>query len=117
MDSVSTKVAIVGAGPGGLSAGLWCADLGLDHVVLESGPEAGGQLLWTFNEIDNYLGMSARNGEEVRDRFASHAARRGVAFRFGSRCVSFDPNELSLGLEDGGSGRAEVIIVATGVSR
>lgn len=117
MDPVNTTVAIVGAGPGGLSAGLWCRELGLDHIVIEAGREAGGQLLWTFNEIDNYIGLNAANGKELRDRFVSHAARHGVNIRYNSRCSGFDPEAMALTLEDGGSITATAIIIATGVSR
>ncbi len=52
-------VIIIGAGPAGLSSALWCDELGLDALVLESRSEVGGQLLSVYNSIDNYLGVRA----------------------------------------------------------
>lgn len=62
-------VLIIGAGPAGLSAARWCDELGLDTLVLEQSEEVGGQLLSVHNPIDNYLGVRAENGRELRDRF------------------------------------------------
>ncbi len=47
-------VIIIGGGPGGLSAALWCSELGLNAILLEKEAEFGGQLLRTFNSIKNY---------------------------------------------------------------
>ncbi len=64
-------VIIIGAGPAGLSAALWCEELGLETLVLEAGAETGGQLLRVYNPIENYLGVRAANGRELRDLFAA----------------------------------------------
>src|ERR1051326_8915769 len=63
-------VLIIGAGPAGLSAARWCDELGLDTLVLEQGEEVGGQLLSVHNPVENYLGVRAADGREVRDLFA-----------------------------------------------
>ena len=62
-------VLIIGAGPAGLSAARWCDELGLDTLVLEQAEEVGGQLLSVHNRVENYLGVRAANGRELRDRF------------------------------------------------
>src|SRR6185369_12029674 len=64
-------VIIIGAGPAGLSAARWCDELGLDTLVLEQSEELGGQLLSIHNPIDNYLGLHADNGRELRERFVT----------------------------------------------
>jgi thioredoxin reductase (NADPH) len=64
-------VIIIGAGPAGLSAALWCDELGLDTLVLEQNSEIGGQLLSVYSPIENYLGARAGNGREMRDLFAA----------------------------------------------
>src|SRR5205823_2553670 len=61
-------VLIIGAGPAGLSAALWCDELGLDTLVLEQNEEVGGQLLSVHHPVVNYLGVQAANGRELRDR-------------------------------------------------
>src|SRR5687768_1456676 len=63
-------VVIIGAGPAGLSAAMWCDELGLDTLVLEQNAEVGGQLLWIHNPIGNYLGVRAENGRALRDLFS-----------------------------------------------
>src|SRR3979409_1140110 len=62
-------VLIIGAGPAGLSAARWCDELGLDTLALEQGEEVGGQLLAVHNPIENYLGLRAASGRELRDLF------------------------------------------------
>src|SRR5918911_2001821 len=64
-------VLIIGAGAAGLSAALWCDELGLDALVVEERAEVGGQLLWVHNPIENHLGARAANGRELRDLFAA----------------------------------------------
>ena len=54
-------VVIIGAGPAGLSAALWCDELGLDTLVLEQRDEIGGQLNSIHGSIDNYPGLRAAN--------------------------------------------------------
>src|SRR5215212_3296330 len=67
-------VIIIGAGPAGLSAALWCDELGLDTLVIEAAAEIGGQLLRVYNPVENYLGVSAATGRELRDLFATQVA-------------------------------------------
>ncbi|MDQ3806216.1 MAG: FAD-binding protein, partial [Acidobacteriota bacterium] len=64
-------VIIIGAGPAGLSAAMWCDELGLDALVLERGAETGGQLLRVYNAVENHLGVVAPDGRALRDVFAA----------------------------------------------
>lgn len=43
---IKTKVTIIGAGPGGYSAGFTCADLGLDTVLIDTEKNPGGTCLY-----------------------------------------------------------------------
>lgn len=116
-DPLKTDVAIIGAGPAGLSAALWCDELGLDCLIFEANEEPGGQLLWTHNTIENYLGFEAGNGRQARDRFVSQVSKRGLEIRSGRRVDSIAAEPLSLQLSEGESVRPRALIIATGVRR
>src|SRR5712672_2565591 len=64
-------VIIIGAGPAGLSAAFWCDELGLDTLVLEQAEQIGGQLQRIYNQIENYPGLNAANGEELLVHFSA----------------------------------------------
>jgi thioredoxin reductase (NADPH) len=110
-------VIIIGGGAAGLSAALWCDDLGLSALLLESNAELGGQLLWTHNAIKNHLGVEARNGREMRDRFLEQIANRKFDIRLKSEIsrINFEKGEIFLNADERFS--AKFIIIATGVRR
>jgi thioredoxin reductase (NADPH) len=110
-------VIIIGAGPAGLSAALWCDELGLDTLVLEQEGEVGGQLLWTYNAIENYLGVRAGDGRELRDLFAGQLD--GAEFDLWTEVSieSVDLRAKRIALGSGEELRAICIIIGTGVRR
>lgn len=110
-------VIIIGAGPAGMAAAFWCDDLGLDTLVLERSSEVGGQLLSIYNPIQNYLGVDAANGRELRDRFRERLDEGD--FDLWTE-VEIDNVELAarrVTLRSGESLQAIAIVVATGVRR
>ncbi len=100
-----------------MSAALWCDELGLDAIVLESSDELGGQLLWTYNRIENYLGVRAKNGKEVRDIFANQINERRFTVKFEVAISEIDFDEKNVFLADGKRLDGKTLIIATGVSR
>lgn len=116
-DSRDFDVLIIGGGPGGLSAGVWCADLGLSAVVFEKEAEFGGQLLHAYNPIENYLGIAAANGRELRDLFFQTIENTNVLRLTNTTVSGVDLSKKMLELADGTSFQAKAIIIATGVRR
>jgi thioredoxin reductase (NADPH) len=114
---IGYDVIIIGAGPAGLSAALWCAELGLRAIVLEREPEIGGQLLWIYNRIENHLGANFENGREMRERFAAQIKQSNFELRTEAEVVSADLRAKHVTLR----GREELttrsIIIATGLRR
>ncbi len=110
-------VIIIGAGPAGLSAALWCDDLGLDALVLEQSIEIGGQLLSVHNPVENYLGARASNGRELRDRFAAQVEDAEFDLWTEVEIESVDLSAKRIQLRSGEDLRAISIIIATGVRR
>lgn len=66
----SYDVVIVGAGPAGLSAAVYCRRKLLKTLVISR--DIGGQVLLTGN-IENYLGYAKKNGMELASIFESQA--------------------------------------------
>lgn len=110
-------VIIIGAGPGGLSAALWCDELGLDALVLESEGEVGGQLLRVHNRVENYLGVEAANGRELRDLFAAQAEGRDFDLWTQVEIEEVDLRAKRVRLRSGEELQSIAIVIATGVRR
>jgi thioredoxin reductase (NADPH) len=110
-------VLIIGAGPAGLSAALWCDQLGLDTLLLEQQPEIGGQLLSIYSPIENYLGLKAENGAQLRDRFAEHSSAADFDLWTGADIESVDLRAKRISLRSGEQLQAIAIVIATGVRR
>lgn len=110
-------VLIIGAGAAGLSAALWCDELGLDALVLEERAEVGGQLLWVHNPVENYLGSRAANGRELRDRFAAQVADAEFDLWTGVEIESVDLSAKRVSLRSGEELQSIFLIIATGLRR
>ncbi len=110
-------VVIVGGGPAGLSAAIWCGDLGLRAILLESETELGGQMLSIFNPVINYPGVITANGREMRDRFAAQAGKSNAVLKLRSPVEQIDCASKTVGLANGESISGKNLIIATGVRR
>ena len=110
-------VIIIGAGPAGLSAALWCDELGLDTLVIERGPEVGGQLLRVYNPIENYLGARAANGRALRDLFAAQLEEKEFDLWTEAEIESVDLKAKRVRLHSGEELPAIALVIATGVRR
>ncbi|MEA2203495.1 MAG: thioredoxin reductase [Blastocatellia bacterium] len=110
-------VLIIGAGPAGLSAANWCDELGLDTLVLEQNSEVGGQLLSVHNRIENYLGVSAANGKELRDIFLEQKPDAEFDLWTNVEIANIDLRARRVELRSGEALNAISMIIATGVRR
>jgi thioredoxin reductase (NADPH) len=110
-------VAILGAGPAGLTAALYAASEGLRTLVVEAlapGGQAG-----TSARIENYPGFpDGISGGELATSIHAQATRLGAEVLVGAELVSAMPGEggtLELELTGGNTVRARTGIAAGGV--
>lgn len=69
-------VIILGAGPAGLTAGLYAARAGLKTTIIEKG-QTGGQISLTL-EVDNYPGLTGKTGPEMTETMLEQAKSFGA---------------------------------------
>jgi dihydrolipoamide dehydrogenase len=75
MSSLSTKLAVIGAGPGGYAAAFFAADLGIDVTLIDPAPNPGGVCLYRGCIPSKALLHAAHLIEA-----AQHAAALGIDF-------------------------------------
>ncbi len=97
------KVAVVGAGPGGLSCAYFLAKLGYKTTVFEADPEAGGMLVQAIPEF--------RLPREVLRKEIEYIQARGVEILFNS---PIGPNRSLDDLRDDGF---DAVFIATGAPK
>ena len=106
-------VGIIGAGPAGLTAGIYAARAKLKTIVFEK--IAVGGLAATTDKIENYPGFNKGiSGEELTSLMEKQAESFGVKI-FNEGVLDIITNPLTL-KTDRGDFNAKTIIVATGTS-
>jgi thioredoxin reductase (NADPH) len=110
-------VIIIGAGPAGLSAALWCDELGLDTIVLEQKQHTGGQLHTIYGAVENYPGLRANNGNEFFERFSERVGDAEFDLWTNVDIESVDLKAKRVRLRSGEELQSISIIIATGVRR
>ena len=113
-------VAIVGAGPAGLSAALYGASEGLQTVLVEC--RAPGGQAGTSSRIENYLGFPAGvSGDDLASRAFHQAKRFGAEIIVTRQATSIEPRDGSgtthaIVLDCGNRVQTKAIVLANGVT-
>jgi thioredoxin reductase (NADPH) len=108
-------VAVVGAGPAGLSTAVYAASDGLSVIVFD-GRSFGGQA-GASARIENYLGFpTGISGQALTGRAYVQAQKFGARMMIPTEVVRLDQSEapLALHLNDGRHVKASTVVVATG---
>jgi thioredoxin reductase (NADPH) len=110
-------VAIIGAGPAGLAAGVYGASEGLSTALVEM-LAVGGQI-GTTSRIENYLGFPVGiSGEDFAERAYVQVLRFGVSIVLPASAVrlTHDGPAYQVQLDTGDVLTTRAVIIATGVS-
>jgi thioredoxin reductase (NADPH) len=108
-------VAVVGAGPAGLSTAVYAASEGLSVIVFDArafGGQAGASA-----RIENYLGFpTGISGQALTGRAYVQAQKFGARMMIPTEVVRLDltENPVALNLDDGRRVKASTVVVATG---
>lgn len=108
-------LAVVGAGPAGLSAATYAASEGLATVILE-GLAPGGQA-GASSKIENYLGFpTGISGQALAGRAQVQAQKFGARLAVSRAVVGIecDKRPYRLKLEDGQTLLARAVVIASG---
>ena len=105
-------VIILGAGPAGLTAGIYAARGGLNAVVVEN-RAAGGQAALTA-EIENYPGFSSVNGFELTEFMRTQCENAGAQIVYETVTAVIPEGDVKRVETISGILEAKTLIVATG---
>jgi thioredoxin reductase len=112
-------VVIVGAGPGGLSAGIMAGTDGLDALVIEANTSVGGQSKYS-SRIENFPGFPIGvRGAKLAQNMFEEAERVGAEVQLGARVVSLsvepDTGYKVLTMDNGDTVRTRSVILGGGL--
>jgi thioredoxin reductase (NADPH) len=116
------ELVIVGAGPAGVSAALWARSRALNGLLLESGPEPGGQLHHIHFHPAEVAGVPSGDGPAIAATYGQQLRATGVPAHWDTTAVGleFTPNDLErpiVTVADGRRFEADAVLIATGVRR
>lgn len=116
METITTKVLIIGSGPAGYTAAIYASRANLEPVVFE-GMQPGGQLT-TTTDIENFPGYpEGIKGQEMMDQLRQQAERFGTKIYPNAITeVNFAGRPFLCTADNGMNILADTIIIATGAS-
>lgn len=106
-------IVVLGAGPAGLTAGMYAARQGLTTAIV--GGEVGGQAVWA-GEIENYLGWRLVSGPELVRHFREHISQFALTCLESQLANAIVPADggFDVYTREGTHLSARAVIIATG---
>lgn len=114
MSAFDFDVVVIGAGPAGMTAGLYAGRAMLRTIVLERGAP-GGELLNT-ELIEDYPGFETIEGWDLAQKFAAHADKFGANIQNANvdRVKRLDDGTFETTTDNGDTYRSPTVIITAG---
>ncbi len=111
-EQVRYDVAIIGAGPAGMTAAVYASRANLNTVMIERGMP-GGQMANT-EEVENFPGFEMISGPDLSSKMFDHAKKIGAEYKYGDIKGIEDKGDYKV-IDFGSSTlEATAVIIATG---
>lgn len=104
---------IIGAGPAGLTAGIYATRANLKTLILEK-ESIGGQIA-SSPLVENYPGLKSVSGAELANNFFEQALDLGIDFEI-EEVLSIEDGEIKKVITDSNTYETKSIIIATGAT-
>tara|TARA_B100000900_G_scaffold378527_1_gene362757 strand:- start:613 stop:2193 length:1581 start_codon:yes stop_codon:yes gene_type:complete len=105
-------IALIGAGPAGVSAAIYAARKGLKVTIVSE--RFGGQVKDTLG-IENFISVNKTTGPQMTDDLMEHLKAYEITLKENLRVEKLEPGEMkTLILSSGEQIKARAVIVATG---
>lgn len=106
-------IAIIGAGPAGLSAAINGATRNKSVMVFGNKPTSS--LIYKAEQVNNYLGMYGVSGKEMIEQYVDHATNMGVDIHLGKVIQIFSMGDYYTLNVENDFFDARTVIIATGL--
>jgi ferredoxin/flavodoxin---NADP+ reductase len=118
-DVVECDLLIIGAGPTGLYAAYYAGFRGLRTALVDSLPEAGGQVtaMYPEKQIFDVAGFPAIRGRDLVNELVVQASQYNPTYLLGrqARTLTDCGEAYEIGLEDGGRVLARALLITAGM--
>ncbi len=116
---VECDLVIIGAGPTGLYAAYYAGFRGMSTVLVDSLPEAGGQVtaMYPEKQIFDIAGFPAIRGRDLVTDLVAQAAQYDPVYLLGrqARTLTEDGDRYDIGLADGGVVSTRSVLITAGM--
>ena len=118
MKNQKYDVVIVGGGPGGIAAAIWCKRVALQCVIVEKSGMLGGQLSMIHTQIPDFPGLICASGAELRMHLENHLELLGIPYFLNMGAEKIEQSSDGFVITSAKEKLvARSVIIATGVAR